>query len=216
MNKNIDNQSDYWDSVAESKTFTHPIDLPFLAEFVAKDASILDFGCGYGRIMSILAKAEYQNIQGFDTSKALIERGLKAENLPLFHIETPFDLPVADGSVYCVLLFAVLTCIPSNQGQRDLIRLLRSKLKPDGVIYVSDYFLQEDLSEVSRYTFWQGDEANFGVFSLPEGATFRHHPPEWIDSLFEGFHKEKMQEIAVKTMNGHEAKGIQMMWRKIL
>jgi SAM-dependent methyltransferase len=216
MNKNIDNQSAYWDSVAESKTFTHPIDLDFLAEFVAKDASILDFGCGYGRIVSLLAKAEYQNIQGFDTSKALVERGLKTEKLPLFYIEIPLDLPVADDSIDCILLFAVLTCIPSNQGQRDLIRLLRSKLKPNGVLYVSDYFLQDDLSEVSRYTFWQGDEANFGVFTLPEGATFRHHQREWIDLLFEGFRKEKMQEIAVKTMNGHEAKGFQMMWRKNL
>jgi SAM-dependent methyltransferase len=216
MNKNIDNQSAYWDSVAESKTFTHPIDLDFLAEFVAKDASILDFGCGYGRIVSLLAKAEYQNIQGFDTSKALVERGLKTEKLPLFYIEIPLDLPVADDSIDCILLFAVLTCIPSNQGQRDLIRLLRSKLKPNGVLYVSDYFLQEDLSEVSRYEFLQGDKANFGVFTLPEGVTFRHHPPEWIELLFEDFRKEKMQEIAVKTMNGHEAKGFQMMWRKNL
>jgi hypothetical protein len=45
---NIDNQQPYWNRVANTKTFTHPLDLDVLAQFCGKDAAIMDYGCGYG------------------------------------------------------------------------------------------------------------------------------------------------------------------------
>ena len=51
---NIDNQKEYWDEVAEIKTFTHPIDLELINEFLNKQSIIVDFGCGYGRIVKQL------------------------------------------------------------------------------------------------------------------------------------------------------------------
>ena len=47
----IDNQHPYWDRVAETKQFTHPLDLALLQRHVAPTAHVLDYGCGYGRIV---------------------------------------------------------------------------------------------------------------------------------------------------------------------
>jgi SAM-dependent methyltransferase len=210
----LDNQKEYWNKIAEIKTFTHPIDLELLNRFLNKQSIIVDFGCGYGRIVKQLTDLGFENILGYDTSKELIARGIQENNLSLFHIENPIELPLKDNSVDCILLFAVLTCIASNEGQEKLINLLFSKLKKGGIIYISDYYLQENSVEVERYEFLNGDANNFGVFKLPKGATFRHHTKKWIKTLTKSFEILIENPIVVKTMNGNTAEGFQLIGKK--
>jgi SAM-dependent methyltransferase len=210
----LDNQKEYWNSVAEIKTFTHPLDIELLNRFLNKQSVIVDFGCGYGRIVKQLVDFGFENVSGYDTSKELIERGISGNSLPLFHIENPVELPLENNSVDCILLFAVLTCIPSNDGQEKLIDLLFSKLKKGGIIYISDYYIQENSVEVRKYEYLNGDPNNFGVFKLLEGATFRHHTKEWIEKLTENFEIFIEKRLSVKTMNGNSADGFQIIGKK--
>ncbi|MES2812801.1 MAG: class I SAM-dependent methyltransferase [Bacteroidota bacterium] len=211
---NVDNQKEYWDKVAEIKTFTHPIDLELINTFLNRQSKIVDFGCGYGRIVKQLTDLGFENVSGFDTSKELITRGISENNLALYHIDDPTELRLDDNSIDCFILFAVLTCIPSNKGQNDLISLLFSKLKKGGVIYISDYYLQENSVEVERYEYLNDDKNNFGVFELPEGATFRHHTKEWIKTLTNDFDILVENPLIVKTMNGNIANGFQIIGKK--
>ncbi|MGC5009903.1 hypothetical protein ACLQ2R_03975 [Streptosporangium sp. DT93] len=41
----------YWDTAGAGKTFTHPVDPGRLAT-VDRGARVLDYGCGYGRVMA--------------------------------------------------------------------------------------------------------------------------------------------------------------------
>lgn len=209
----LDNQKEYWDKVAQEKTFTHPLDSTLLTKYLTPSSAIADYGCGYGRIIKQLIDEGYSNCIGFDTSRELIERGKNVKNLPIHAIATPSDLPLKNESMDAVLLFAVLTCIPSNHGQTSLIDLLQSKLKKGGILYISDYYLQENSAEVKNYFHLNDDETNYGVFTLPEGATFRHHPKEWITHLTRNFELLEENTIEVMTMNGHVAKGFQMILR---
>ncbi len=209
----IDNQKEYWDKVAQQKTFTHPLNTDLLLQDTDKHAAIIDYGCGYGRLVNELMEAGFSNIAGYDTSIEFIKRG-QQNYLPIHHIPTPEELPMEDSSVDCFLLFAVLTCIPSNNGQSDLMQLLHSKLKPGGIIYISDYYLQENEISKNRYTYFNNDMDNYGVFSLPEGATLRHHTPAWIKSLVENFTIREEQLIEVKTMNGNRATAFQLILKK--
>lgn len=211
---NIDNQKEYWDEVAEIKTFTHPIDLELINNFLNNQSRIVDFGCGYGRIVKQLTDLGFENVCGFDTSKELIARGISENNLSLYHIDNPTELKLEDNSIDCIILFAVLTCIPSNEGQKDLMRLLISKLKKGGIIYISDYYLQENSVEVERYEYLNGDQNNFGVFKLPEGATFRHHTKEWIKTLTKDLDILIENPLIVRTMNGNIANGFQIIGKK--
>jgi SAM-dependent methyltransferase len=210
----LDNQKEYWNEVAEIKTFTHPIDIEILNRFLNKQSIIVDFGCGYGRIVKELTDLGFENVSGFDTSKELIARGKTENNLALYHIDNPTDLKLDDNSVDCIILFAVLTCVPSNEGQSSLIKLLQSKLKKGGIIYISDYYIQEKSVEVERYEYLNGDENNFGVFKLPEGVTFRHHTKEWIKTLTSAFEILIEKPLIVKTMNGNSANGFQIIAKK--
>lgn len=215
MHQFIDNQTDYWNRVAWTKNFTHPLNMEVFNSFVDKEDTIVDFGCGYGRIVRELTEAGYVHVSGYDTSENMIARGRKLGVRNLFMMDSSSGLPIQDATVDCVLLFAVLTCIPSNVGQRRVIEILRSKLKKNGLLYISDYW-QQDQPETSKkeYRFWNDDPENDGVFSHAEGVFFRHHSKWWISTLLESWTILHKKEISLTTMNGHVATGFQMILRK--
>ena len=99
----LDNQLTYWDTTGATKTFTHPIDFTWLRD-LAPTARILDFGCGYGRVARLALDAGFPDVEGVDTSPALIERA--RQNLPdlTFHtLADPTHLPYPDASIDAVL-----------------------------------------------------------------------------------------------------------------
>ena len=211
----IDNQSEYWDNVADQKNFTHTLDTTFLNRYFNKNDKILDYGCGYGRIVNQLINRGFFNIKGYDTSINLIKRGKTINpECPIQHIKSLKELNIDNESVKGIVLFAVLTCIPSNAGQEELINYLHEILELNGIIYLSDYYLQPNSKQLDRYQYLNGDPSNYGVFTLPEGVTFRHHTKDWIHILFKKFKIIEEKQVKVLTMNGHEAECFQIIAQK--
>lgn len=212
----LDNQYPYWDGVAEAQQFTHPLDLALLPAYVAPTDLLVDYGCGYGRVLQQLHEAGYANLLGVDTSAALLARGQRqypALAKQLRHITSP-AVPVPDGSVQAVVLLAVLTCLPSNAGQQALMDHLAAKLRPGGVLYLSDYYLQPGRVAAGSYSCLHGDPANDGVFTLPEGVTLRHHAPAWIQTLTAAFVVRHAATVPVFTMNGNRTDAFQLLLQK--
>ncbi len=162
----LNNQKEYWDKVADIKIFTHPLDFGVIAAHFKKNHKILDYGCGYGRLTNEFYLNGFTDIIGVDTSLELIKRGKTFfPILSLNHIDRTQDLSNLDIKFDAVLLFAVLTCIASNSGQKELINTLRNRLKDGGLIYISDYYLQATTDEVKKYTFLGDDLNNYGIFT---------------------------------------------------
>ncbi|MES2560168.1 MAG: class I SAM-dependent methyltransferase [Bacteroidota bacterium] len=200
----------YWNRVANEKTFTHPYNIPLLKQFISKQAAIIDYGCGYGRGIKILSEAGFENVTGYDTSIGLIERGNREGVQNIAYIKDLDHLLCMPHSVDCIVLFAVLTCIPDNKSQVALMEKSYSILKPEGILYISDYYLQQNQNEVGTYSFLENDEHNFGVFTLPDGSIFRHHTCEWIASLLSKFEVAHETTAQVFTMNGSPAEAFQI------
>jgi SAM-dependent methyltransferase len=116
--KDLGSQVAYWGGIGATKTFTHPVNLSWLAE-VGSTARVLDYGCGYGRVMAELSDHGFCDVSGVDLSPALIERGRRARpDLSFAVLESPPVLPLAPASFDVVLLFAVLTCVTDDSDQR--------------------------------------------------------------------------------------------------
>ncbi|MFI6060611.1 hypothetical protein [Streptomyces sp. NPDC051286] len=49
-----------WDAAATTKQFTHPLHTPWL-EGVSRHATVLGYGCGYGRTLDALAEQGFVN-----------------------------------------------------------------------------------------------------------------------------------------------------------
>ncbi|MDH6113370.1 SAM-dependent methyltransferase [Kitasatospora sp. MAP12-15] len=213
--KDLGSQIAYWDSVGATKTFTHPVNLSWLAG-VGSNARVLDYGCGYGRVMAELSEYGFSDVSGVDLSPTLIERGRQSRSdLRFAVLESPPDLTHASASVDVVLLFAVLTCIPDDNAQRALVAELSRVLAPGGLLYVSDMVVQDDERNHSRYaTYAQQFGTPYGVFATDDGAVCRHHDIAELRALLSDFDLEDEHRIEVATMNGHRSQAVQLLGRK--
>lgn len=207
----LDNQLTYWNTTGVTKTFTHPVDFTWLRD-LAPTARILDYGCGYGRVAGLALAEGYTGVEGVDTSPGLIERARR--DLPglTFHtLPDPPHLPYPDASIDAVLLMAVLTCIPTDDGQQRLIAELARVLRPGGLLYVSDLLLQTDERNRARYRRYAGVYGTYGVFDVGDGAVCRHHSPKRLHSLLDDFTVTRTREITVRTMNANSVAALQLL-----
>lgn len=215
-NRKFNAQKDYWDTCGVRKTFNHPLNFHKLGELIHKDARILDYGCGYGRVSNILYEHGYTNITGIDFSESMIA---KARNLYpdlnlKFNLLKSLPLVFADEEFDAVILFTVLTCIPDNQNQIKLIQEIQRVLKKQGLLYISDLCLQNDARNLERYKKYQEKYGVYGTFELSDGAVLRHHDKSWIDSLTSKFTHVSWNEFNIMTMNNNHARAFQLFARK--
>ena len=87
-------------------------------------------------------------------------------------------------------------------------------LRPGGLLYISDFWLQTDERNVERYRRYQAKYGVYGVFELPEGVVLRHQERGWLEQLTADFTVVGVDEIEVDTMNGHRAEAFQWLGRK--
>lgn len=210
----LSNQSEFWNQSAGKKVFSHPLDHERFAQAVAHDAAILDYGCGYGRLCGELSGRGFTQLTGADFSTEMIATARRDHPSVSFTHVDGATLPFGDASFDAVLLFAVLTCIPPSTAQRALVAELRRVLKCGGLLLVSDYPLQADERNLTRYDAFaretHGTNAwDYGTFRLPDGGTVRHHAMPWFDELFSRFTVEDRVEFTAKTMNGNPARIVQ-------
>jgi SAM-dependent methyltransferase len=203
-------QSRFWDAAATTRQFGHPLDLDRFASRVARDARILDYGCGHGRLCGELAAQGFTQLLGLDSSPKMIRLARERNPDIEFSVVESRRVPCEDASLDAVLLFAVLTCIPEADSQRALVTNLRRALRPGGLLLVSDYPLQTDARNLERYARFAHEAAGYGAFRLPDGMRLRHHRREWLDELLAGFRIDATYEIDARTMNGNPARILQL------
>ena len=206
-------QTAYWNKVAEEKVFGHAIDWDFLSNHINADSQILDYGCGYGRLCKTISDKGYTLVTGVDNASGMIERAQRElPQLNFIHHNKP-TLDFANDQFDVVLLFAVLTCIPSNQDQQALIQELKRVLKPNGILYISDLLINTDQRNIDRYEATKYKP--YGVFELPEGAILRHHDLDYLqENLCKDLDMLYQRVYNVPTMNGNTSKSVQLVGRK--
>jgi SAM-dependent methyltransferase len=205
----LNSQYEYWNTTGTQKSFAHPLNLRRVRQWMSDEGCLLDFGCGYGRVLGELYKEGYDKLIGLDFSPAMIAAARAQYPEIAFEQIQSLTIPLPDASVDGVLLFSVLTCIPTDEGQRELLREVKRVLSRGGLLYVSDLWLQTDERNRARYERDEQKYGIYGVFDLPEGVTVRHHDPKWIETLTEDFTMVALDEIEVVTMNGNPAKAFQ-------
>ncbi|MFN2578822.1 MAG: class I SAM-dependent methyltransferase [Pyrinomonadaceae bacterium] len=212
---NLDHQIDYWNRMGPGKPFGHPVNVERLRQHLSPGSRVLDLGCGYGRVLGLLFDEGYQNLIGLDPAPAMI--ALARERFPAIEfaeLTSAPDLPLPDTSVDATIMFSVLTCVPTDEGQRAIVNEVRRVLKPAGLLYISDLWLQNDPRNLERYVRDQPKYGAYGVFHLPEGVTVRHHDPRWIEELTQEFATIALDDLDVRTMNGNSAKAFQWFGQK--
>ncbi|WOO37782.1 class I SAM-dependent methyltransferase [Anaerocolumna sp. AGMB13020] len=208
-------QKDYWNSVSETKQFTTPFQANEFANYLNLNAVILDVGCGYGRTLDELHHLGYKHLIGMDFSQGMIERGKQLAPYLDLRLKKDAGIDLPDHSVDAVILFAVLTCIKSNEEQQALITEIYRVLKPAGILYINDFLINSDERNQSRYQSFKEKYGIYGVFELPEGAVLRHHSEKWLKELLADFSTLKYEHLTFTTMNGHKSNGFYFIGRNL-
>ncbi|MCX2824889.1 class I SAM-dependent methyltransferase [Bacillus pseudomycoides] len=201
-------QKQYWNEVAHEKQFTTPFRFDLFQTHVKQEASILDYGCGYGRTLRKLRKTQFTNLYGVDFSEEMIKRA-KLDDMGIhFSVIENRNLAFPDNYFDSVLLFAVLTCIHSDEEQRAILDEIKRVLKPNGIIYINDFLLNQDNRNLKRYDQFYQKYDIYGVFELPDGAILRHHNEEQVKCWMKGFKQLAYEKVEYTTMNGNRSNGV--------
>ena len=65
----------YFEQVGHTKDFENPFPLERFESLLGKEAKIVEYGCGYGRILNQLGQQGYTHLIGYDYSSKMIQRG---------------------------------------------------------------------------------------------------------------------------------------------
>lgn len=219
MNKNITEiekinidiiNKKFWDEKGSKKTFSDPF---FIREFennVPKESRILDYGCGYGRLIKILNDNGYHNITGFEKSKGMLER---AKNfLPKTAHMISDHLLLTKNSFDAVILSTVLCCDPINH--INIIDMIKNTLRNFGILYFCDFLILESEKYKEKYNNGLKEFHGYGVYKTNEDIIVRHFSKKLLLDLFKDFSVVWSRDIEYVTMNNNQALQAHMILKK--
>ena len=174
----------------------------------------MDYGCGYGRTCAELHAHGYGHVTGLDISEKMIAKGQSLFPELDLRVQRSDMLPFLPETFDACLMFAVLTCIVTDSGQERVVAEVSRVLRRGGLLYISDYPLQEDERNRKRYQAFSDTYGTFGVFQLSDGGVVRHHDMVTIHHLLAGLELVDEDFFEVATMNGNPARVFQILARK--
>lgn len=208
-------QREYWDAVASDKEFSTPFRFDLFSEYTSKDDLILDYGCGYGRTIKQLKENKYANITGVDFSKEMISRARGENPTADFKVIDSGRIPFQDNYFDAVVLLAVLTCVHKNIEQDLILNEIQRVLKPDGIVYINDFMLNNDKRNLDRYEKYKEKYGVYGVFELEKSGILRHHDKNRISEITRSFDDLAHEKVEYVTMNGNRSNGFVYIGRNI-
>lgn len=170
--RGVDSEQEFWKRGEE--------DASRLLKFVNRESTVLDVGCGIGRVMKFIAP-HCKEIRGVDTS-ALILRRAKLELSGLencfFHRADfkRFDICPAD-SFDLIYSFFALQHMEKEDAYLCLMRI-HNLLKPRGIVYVQF----PDFTSDSYFSLFE----EYALSGSRYGARVRFYTKPEIEKLFEG------------------------------
>jgi O-methyltransferase len=148
--------------------------------------SILDFGCGVGRVLRYWRKWPALRVQGTDINPLLIDWCKENLSFAKFGVNTlapTLDLPNQSyGLVYALSVFTHLPVESQVPWWRELLRVL----KPGGYLYVTLHGLKclSYLDQEGRTAFLNGDLVVRGSEAEGTNICAAFHPPSYVRESF--------------------------------
>jgi SAM-dependent methyltransferase len=205
----------FWNDIGSTKEFTDPFFEEKFSSFLNKKSTILEYGCGYGRILNNLSKAGYENLRGFDFAPKMIERGQKIfPHLSLQLLEEG-KAPLADQSVDAIILSTVLCCNPEKGAQEKIIEEIYRLLKGGGILYLCEFLITHSEKYLDRYNQHAHPEsADYGIYTTTENVAVRHHSVHWLINILKDFDIQWLEQLDDVTMNGNSVRTVHLIAQK--
>jgi SAM-dependent methyltransferase len=214
----LEKTKEFWSEVGSTKNFADPFFTERLSSYVSRESRIVEYGCGYGRVLRLLAENNYANLQGFDFAPKMIERGREEfPDLDLQLLEESGRLPIERESVDAAILSTVLCCVPDLEQEQGIIDELHRVLAPGGILYLCDFLITRTERYLARFdAYTSPEDPDYGVYRTSEGTLVRHHSLPTLLELLSDFDLLWLQQVDDRTMNGNPARTVHLIGQKIV
>ncbi len=206
---------DYWNEIGIKKDFEDPLYVDKVSPYLSVSSKIVEYGCGYGRMMRILESAGYSHLRGYDFSHNMIERG-KREN-PDLHLEflpQSGSIPCDDGSIDGLFISTVLCCMIDAEEKKEFIHEILRVLRKGGILYVTDFLLCHHPIYEEKYKQGMEDYGKWGMYKTSEDLVVCHYTSCEILDLLRPFDIQWFEQMDFKTMNQNPARTFHCIARK--
>ena len=161
--------AEYYDTFTEGGD-----DICFYKDFISSDITVLEFGCGTGRVTYPLAR-EAKKIIGVDISKDMISRAKEKQssgnidfilgNMVSLDLNTRFDLIIAP--------FRVLQVLETEKEVVDFLKNIKNHISPEGLAILNIF--NPNKSRKDMETKWmEYDEIDRGETHLENGDLLKY------------------------------------------
>lgn len=206
----------YWNDIGSKKVFEDPLYLDKLSPFLRPTSQIIEYGCGYGRVLRILKSAGYTNLVGFDFAPNMISRGLSENpDLDLRLLEKAGTIPYKNESIDAIVMSTVLCCIPDEQELTALMKEIHRLLKKNGILYLTDFLISESPKYQEKYALGLQQFGILGVYTTNENVAVRHFTTQAIMHLLNSFDIQWFEQFDFKTMNQNPARTFHCIAKKV-
>jgi 2-polyprenyl-3-methyl-5-hydroxy-6-metoxy-1,4-benzoquinol methylase len=211
----MNDQNIFWDNMSKEYISSNPAFLEEFRKYVPLHSTILDIGCGYGRVLGELKDIGYTDITGIDFSNKMVERA-KSKN-PEINIEfmetTSSDL-LKNKKFDAIILFDMLTCNHLDTDINNILEYVSEHLKDRGILYVCDFLLMDDQRNLKRYEKYCKKYNIYGVFEIEGGGVLRHFEEKYFKELFNNYEPLWEYNYSFPSMRGNKTKRIRLILRK--
>lgn len=204
--------SNIWNDIATKRSYDDPFYLDKLKKYMTNDSIIIDYGCGYGRLVNMLNENGYTNVMGFDTSEQMISRGLSENPILNIKLIEHAKIPVNDNSIDVVIMSTIICCVSSDNKRNDIMKEIIRILKPNGIMYIVDFLTTNNEYYLSKYEEW-ANELGYGIFKNCDAAIIKHSTNDEINKLTHNFKKEWFEEQKYMSPNGYSINSFHGIYR---
>lgn len=125
-------------------------DFEYFKPYIKPNASILDYGCGNGRLVDWLKPFQPKSYLGVDISEKLLNIARnRYQNMPWVEfrlidtVETQHAMSLQPNNSDCIFCLAVLHHIPSKELRQQLVSQFYQWLKPGGYLFLTNWNLKQ-------------------------------------------------------------------------
>jgi ubiquinone/menaquinone biosynthesis C-methylase UbiE len=197
----------YWNDIGSQKDFEDPLYIEKLQPWINANSKIVEYGCGYGRLLQQLKARGYQDLTGYDFSSNMISRGLSlCPDLNLNLLEKSGQIPCQNNSVDAVVMSTVLCCMVDAEERIQLINEICRVLKPKGALYVSDFLVCDHPMYKEKYAEGFQKFGKWGMYTSSENLVVSHLTSQGVFELLGKFNIQWFEQFDFKTMNQNPAR----------
>lgn len=196
---------------ADTIVFTTP--LPELEKRnIDKNATILELGCGYGRIMKHLYECGYHNLTGIDLSEELIQRAQKECPQAQYILGNIADIEITEH-FDIVIICGVIEYLLTDEVRNNLLKKIYNILNFGGKVYL-ETFIRSVYDDFYEMNVKKG--LRIGHIRLDNGLELYHATVDEMDYMFSNhkFIKLEGNQEEFVTWSGENVAGYTCVYQK--